>query len=119
MDAHLGAVEDQLTLIEVLHKKCQFPSLLLRTCRLSYESDWRRKTVTHLFVGTVRNTVVKTSNFLRCSRLDRDIREIAIIARAKKVAILGIITSNRKRYSYFAKKRKRHFVSTLVDSVVL
>jgi hypothetical protein len=37
------------------------------------------------------------------SEMLSDNREIAIIALAKKVAIIAIITSNKKRSSYFAK----------------
>jgi hypothetical protein len=38
---------------------------------------------------------------------------------AKKVAIIAIITSNKKRSSYFAKNWKRHFVSTLLPGLLI
>jgi hypothetical protein len=43
------------------------------------------------------------------SEILSDNREVAITALAKKVAIIAIITSDKKRYSYFAKKLKMTF----------
>ncbi len=41
--------------------------------------------------------------------------EVAIIAKATTVAIIAIITSHRKQWSYFAINRKCHLVSTLPE----